>query len=133
MPVVRFLAGLIMAFLALAFLVVGAMFTIGNPADPGYGLAFGVFGLGGIYLPVFLCGLHLMFFAGERSPLARGIMVGLLALVLVAACLAMLPYILATPPRRDALDVVFGALVMSALFGWPMVRGLLHALMSRRP
>ncbi len=60
-------------------------------------------------------------------------MVALLVLVMLAACAAMLPHILDGGLRRqDGLQVVFSVLLSSALFGWPMVRGLLHALMSPR-
>jgi hypothetical protein len=132
MAVIRVLAGLIMALFGAAFYGIGLMFTVGNPENPAYGLAFGVFGLGGIYLPVVLCGLHLMIFGGERPVWSRALMVGLLVLVLAAACLAMLPYAVAAPPSQDARDALFGALVMSALFGWPLVRGLFQALMARK-
>ncbi len=60
-----------MAGFALLMYLFGLMFTVGNPEDPAYSRAFGVFGLGGIYLPAVLCGLHLMFFAGERSVRSR--------------------------------------------------------------
>jgi hypothetical protein len=131
MGVLRVLAGLALALFAAAYYLIGMLFVMGSPGPSGYSLAFGVFGLGGICLPVVLCGLHLMLFGVDRPILARVVMVGALALSLLGAVFAMLPYILATPPHGDAVDMVLGAIVMSALFGWPMVRGLVRALLSR--
>ncbi len=119
-----------MAVFAAAYYVIGAMFIIGD-APAGWGLAFGVFGMLGISAPVILCGLHLALFGGNRPVWAHGAMVGALVAALAASIVAMLPWLLASPPHPEAGNVVFGAIAMAALFGWPLVRGLIHARLSR--
>lgn len=119
-----------MALFAAGYYGVGMLFVLGDTTNPDYAFASAVFGLLGICAPVFLCGVHLMFFGKRRAVSIRALMVGTLVLTLVTAILAMLPHLLATPPVTDAGYVIQSAIVMSCLFGWPLVAGLFHALLS---
>ncbi len=131
MAAIRVLAGLAMTFFAAAYFLIGMLFIQGDASQGPYGPAFAVFGMLGICAPVILCGMHLVLFRRRRPLWAHGAMVAALALALVASILAMLPFALATPPNPEADNVVLGAVVMAALFGWPMVRGLVRVLVSR--
>jgi hypothetical protein len=128
MPLLRRLAGFLMALVAGLMYPFAILFASGDPDYPAYGLAFGIFALGGIYLPVLLCGLHLMFFGPDSPFAARVAIVAVLALVVILAIVAMLPFLLTSTRRDEAADAIMGVLVMSGLFGWPMVLGLSRAL-----
>lgn len=128
----RLLAGLALALFATGYYAIGMMFILGSPSEDGYGFAFGVFGMLGLCAPVLLLGLHIAFFSGAPSLRARAIMVAALVLCLLVALGAMLPHALGSAPNPEAGNVILGSALMSALFGWPMVRGLFQALMARK-
>lgn len=131
MPVIRVLAGVAMILFAGGYYLIGLLFILGDASLGPYGPAFGVSGMLGICAPVILCGLHLAVSGKARSLRSRAVLVGALVLALGGAILAMLPYALATPPHPEAGNVVFGAIVMTGLFGWPMLAGLMQALLSK--
>jgi len=132
MAVLRAISGLAMALFAGAYYLIGMLFITGDTSNPAFNAAFGVFGMLGICAPVVLCGIHLMFFGGARPVWSRAVMVAALVLALAASVAAMLPHLMSTPPHPEADNVILGGLIMTGLFGWPLVAGLAHALLGGR-
>ena len=132
MAALRVIAGLAMALFATAYGLIGMMFILGDMSLGDYRFAFGVFGMLGLCAPVVLCGIHLVGFMRARPVWAHAVMVSALLLSLMGAIFAMLPYLLTTPPQPEADNVVYGALVMAGLFGWPIWAGLVNALLARK-
>lgn len=120
-----------MALCGTAYGLIGMMFILGDTSLGDYRFAFGVFGMLGLCAPVVLCGIHLVAFGRPRPVWAHAVMVAALLVSLMGAIVAMLPYMLTSPPHPEADNVVYGALVMAGLFGWPLVVGLVNGLLSR--
>jgi hypothetical protein len=132
MPLLRALIGLVMVAYSAIHYFFGMLFTAGSEEDGGVWFAFGVFGLLGIWAPIFLCGLHLILFHGQPGWLAvRVIMVGTLVATTVAAFVAMMPHAFTTPQHPVVWDTLSDVALITCLFGWPMVGGLVIALLDR--
>ena len=121
MPAIKVLAGLAMILFAVPFYAIGVMFVFGDRSDPELFQAFAVYGMQGIYAPIFLCGLHLVASGPRRSLAFRVIMAALLALSLAFCVMGLLPLLLADPPQPEAGEIILSAGFSAALFGWPII------------
>jgi hypothetical protein len=131
MPLLRALLGIVLVAYSAIHYLFGMLFSSGSEEDGGVWFAFGVFGLLGIWAPIFLCGLHLILFHGQPGWLAvRVIMVGTLVATTVAAFVAMMPHAFATPQHPVVWDTLSDVALITCLFGWPMVGGLVIALLD---
>ncbi|TAG30811.1 MAG: hypothetical protein EAZ40_01110 [Rhodobacterales bacterium] len=121
MLAIRVLAGCAMILFAVPLYTFGFVFVFGDRSEPALSRAFAVYGMQGIYAPIFLCGLHLVASGPKRSLAFRVILVALLALSLAVCVIGLLPLLFADPPQPEAGQLILSASFSAALFGWPII------------
>jgi hypothetical protein len=121
--VLRIVIGLPLAFFALGYMGVGAMFMTGGPPyDAGAGRVLALSGLLGFCGPVVLFGLHLAF-SGPKAP--RPLRAALAAALGVTAVIGLGGglYALFQPDLvSDAAHMLLTVVLSTAAFGAPILR-----------